>query len=389
MQSFDKDKKMKINRRDYLRRMGAAGMLVGTAGLQGFAREYDPLQTCPQEPPCINPDPGAPRVWEPRWCEDFPAVPRRAYVKLIFEGLMGFAPRKVEINQNQTKIVCDIGFHDKGDSPIHHHLSVRAFNNAVTNDRCDSVYTTPDNVKIKKIGLRVINPNVVHQAYFYQRGRACSRQDLTYYEDFRWIVDFESHYLYGKHLSGTTHLPKIKNIYRPTVSVESGIFYTLRKTASTFRAQTSDGKYVSYLGNVADIIGANVYVADGGYIELTVDNSNPPYKISAPGEIYFTNHCKDEDTTSGDCDFNPYNLQNKKERSDFFLNYKAFDRKSAPEYQLFLAESHNQTKTPDVICERSRLTHKDNPTREDKLNDEAPCSGAGYGGGDTGLPANP
>ena len=83
--------------------------------------------------------------------------------------------------------------------------------------------------------------------------------------------------------------------------------------------------------------------------------------------------------------FNPYNLQDKKKRSDFFLNYKAFDRKSAPEYQLFLADSHVQTKDPDVICEWSRLNHRN----AKKLNDEAPCSGAGYGGGDIGLPAYP
>lgn len=369
---------MKINRRDYLKGMGAAGMLVGAAGL-GFAQECPPAQaTCPDEPPCIVPEPGAPRVWKPRWCDNLPAAPQYPHVKLIFEGLTGIARRKVG-----NKTVCDIGFHSRGDSPIHHHLEISAYNNAVNPDNCTHVYTTPANEKIKKIELKVTQPRVVDQTFFYQRGRACSRQDLFCYEDFRWIVDFESDYLHGRELE------KNKNVYSPTLRVEYGIFYTLRKTASTFRAQTEDGQYVCYLGNVMDMMGANIYIEPGSYVELIVDNKTPTYKISAPGEIYFKNHCMQTNSPNpkGYCEFNPHNLKDKKKRSDFFLNYKAFDRNDSPEYQLYIAETHEQTTIPNVICERSRL----DPGKKDpqRGNDEAPCSGVGYGGGESGLPTSP
>ena len=363
---------MKINRRDYLKRMGAAGVFAGAAGLDVFAHENaDPQQPCPNESPCIDPGP-APTVWVPRWCEDFPPNPRNEYVKLIFEGLMGIARYK-----DGDKTRCDIGFHNKGDDPIHHHLSIRAYNNAVNDDSCGTaVYRTPDGTKIKKLELKVPQPKVVDQAVFYQRGQACSRQQLTYYEDFRWIVDFESNYTYGKPLK------KNKNIYRPTMRVPCGIFYTLRKTASTFRAQTTDGSHVCQLGNVADLLGANIYIESRSYVELIVDGVS--YQISAPGEIYFTNHCRDDDQVNGDCHFNPYNLKEKKKRSDFFLNYKAFERDGAYEYELFLAESHDQTKWPDVICEKR--FYKPSPAK--KFNDESPCSAAGYGKGEGGLPLN-
>jgi hypothetical protein len=364
---------MKMNRRDYLKQMSAAGVIAGAAGLQAFAQQCTQgPKPCPPDPPCINPGPGAPLTWEPRWCEDFPPCERSDYVKLIFEGLMGFARR-----EEGGKTVCDVGFHRKGDSPLHHHLEITAYNNAINEDRCGPpVYKTPANVKqIKTLTLEVPQPKVVDQAYFYQRGQACSRQQLSYYEDFRWIIDFESPYLHGKHLE------KNKSVYGPRLTVPSGIFYTLRKTASTFRAQTQDGSHVCQLGNVADIMGVNVYIESRSVVTLKVDGV--PYEISAPGEIYFRNHCVQDNTPDGHCVAEPYNLKDKKKRSDFFLNYKAFDRGSAPEYQLFLAESHEQTHQPDVICEKSAYR------KPKKYNDEAPCSAAGYGSGKIGLPQYP
>ncbi len=364
-----------MNRRDYLKRMGAAGVLVGAAGLRGFAREDSAQRSCPSEAPCINPAPGAPQIWEPRWCDPFPRVERSEYVKLIFEGLTGFAPRPGQ----KTPFACDVGFHSKGDGPVGHHLQIVAYNNAVNADSCDEVYRTAVHEKIKTLALEVPQPKGVNQTFFYQPGRACSRQELTDDQDFRWMVDFESDYLHGKYLK------KNKSIYRPILTVEYGIFYTLRKTASTFRAQTEDGNYVCHLGNVANIMGANVYVESRSHVRLIVDNKC--YEVYAPGEIYFKNHCMKDDTEDY-CDFNPYNLNDKKKRSDFFLNYKAFDRAGSPEFQLFIAERRDQTMTPEVVCEKDRLTPKERPTREDRLNDEAPCSGAGYGKGNTGLPPN-
>ncbi|HKY42412.1 MAG TPA: twin-arginine translocation signal domain-containing protein [Pyrinomonadaceae bacterium] len=361
---------MKINRRDYLKGMGAAGMLAGVTGLEGLAHEYaDPQRSCPADPAC--PRRTAPLVWEPRWCDPFPS--NTNFVKLIFEGLMGIAP----VRLSNGKVGCEVGFHSEGDGPIHHELEITAYSRVVDPDNCPAPETF-ERKKIEKVSLKVIDPLPgVAQTYFYQREPACTRRDLKYDEDFRWIVDFESEYLYRKHMPGT-ELTKKEDVYNPVLLVEYGIFYTLHKSACTFLARSDNNQFFIDLANVARIIGANIYA---GSVEVTVNNLRP-VPIHPPAEIYFRNHCK---KGNGHCDFTPTHTD-KKKRSDFFLNYKAFDRNDAPEYYLHLLESKDP-RIPNVICERDRFT----PTTEDKrrellLNDESPCSAAGYGGGSKGLP---
>jgi hypothetical protein len=356
---------MKINRRDYLKRMGAAGMLVGVTGLEGFAHEHGhPQEQCPPTQSCPQ---TAPLTWEPGWCKDLPSNPK--YVKLIFYGLTGIAR-----NLNGQKWECDVGFHSKGDSPISHHLSICAYDgdNFSRSKRFEDT-------KIKKIELKVLDPDPnVDQTYFYQRGPACSRRDLRDDRDFRWIVDFDSDYLYRKHPQTKPHLEIKKDVYSPVVRVTNGIFYTLHKTASTFLARSDDNKYFMDLANVADYIAVNVYVKSGP-VTLTVDDTTFP--VDVPGEIYFKNHCMQQGTQNGKCKFYP-DETDKKKRSDFFLNYKAFDRKGAPEYHLHRLQSGTPT-LPDIICERSNFTEMKD--YEKTINDESPCSAAGYGGKTDGL----
>jgi hypothetical protein len=354
--------------------MGAAGVFAGTVGLQGFAHEYSgPQRSCPSNPQC--PKPTAPLVWDPAWCEPFPPNAESKCVKLIFEGLTGFARR---LNSGKTE--CDVGFHSKGDSPISHHLSIDAYSNVVDADNCAGSRRF-DQRRIEVIELTVADPDI-DQAYFYQRGSACTRGELAYDEDFRWIIDFESDYLYRKHLSANSHLELRENVYSPVLNVKHGIFYTLQKTSSTFLARSEDGNNYVYMSNAPYIMAANVYVKSGS-VTLKVDDVTFP--IQPPGEIYFKNHCIKGSTPCHEF-FNP-NHTDKKKRSDFFLNYKAFDRKGHSEYQLHLLDSKDQIQPPNVICERSRFTSMN--FEEKKSNDESPCSAAGYGDRTTGLTGSP
>jgi hypothetical protein len=357
---------MKINRRDYLKRLSAAGMLAGVTGLEGFAHEnLDPQRSCPAEPACLGQS--APLVWEPRWCDPLPSGPN---VKLIFEGLTGIAPVRLGNGMG-----CEVGFHSKGDSPIHHELEITAYSNVVDPTNCPRPETFDR--KIERVSLTVTDPvPEVAQTYFYQRGPACTRRDLTYDEDFRWIIDFESDYLYRKHPQAGSVLEKNKDVYSPVLLVQYGIFYTLHKTASTFLARSEDNKYFIDLANVAQIIAANVYVRSGP-VMLTVNN-RPPVPIHPPAEIYFKNHCK---KGTGHCEFESTHTD-KKKRSDFFMNYEAFERKGAPEYYLHLLQAKTP-QIPNVICERGRFSKL---IEEKKFNDESPCSAAGYGGENRGLP---
>ena len=363
---------MKINRRDYLKGMGAAGMLAGVTGLEGNAHVHGHTQEiCPTEAMCDD-RPRVPRVWTPGWCRDFPANPK--YVKLIFYGLLGIAPRQ----PLGEPAKCQVGFHSKGDGPLHHELSIRAYSNVVDASSCTSSRKFEQKKKIESIVLTVADPDPdVDQAYFYQRGKACARRELTDPKDFRWIVDFESHYLYRKHLPAT--LEKKEDVYSPVLTVEKGIFYTLHKTGSTFLARSDDCKYFSDLGNVADYIAANIYVKSGG---VTVNVDGAEFTVQAPGEIYFDNHCMNEDNDEMKCKFDPES-SDKKKRSDFFMNYKAFDRKGHPEYHLHVLH-YQRPEMLDVICERSNYEKMSDDLK--KLNDESPCSAAGYGGENKGFP---
>src|SRR5215208_1172956 len=154
---------MKINRRDYLKQLGAAGMLAGAAGLDVFAHETaDPQQTCLSDPTCTTQR--APLIWQPAWCNDLPANADKC-VKLIFEGLTGIAPVRLA----GDKVVCEVGFHNKGDAPLHHELSITA-HSGITGSTCTSSRNF-DQRKIDKVELVVSGP-VLDQAYFYERGAA-------------------------------------------------------------------------------------------------------------------------------------------------------------------------------------------------------------------------
>ena len=143
------------------------------------------------------------------------------------------------------------------------------------------------------------------QTYFYQRYPACSRRELRDDRDFRWIVDFDSDYLYGKHLPGSSHLQTKPDVYSPVLRVTSGLFYTLHKTGSTFLARSDD-------------------------------------------------------------------------------NYKAFDRQGAPEYLLHLLQSNPGQNSP-CYDKFKKMDDAEKEDSEKRINDESPCSAAGYGGKTDGL----
>ena len=234
--------------------------------------------------------------------------------------------------------------------------------------------------------------------YFYQPNydhQVTQRRDLDDLQDFRWLIDFESDYLYRKFFSvGQQFLPHNSGVYNPIVSVPYGIFYTLHQTASTFILQTKDGKYVSDLGPVADIIAANIYVKPNATIEININNSPQPIAVQAPAEIYFLNPCLGDPTNNYHCESEPYNLDHKELRGDFFLNYRAFQHGSAPEYELFIAENLKYDDT-NLGLNCLRVRREQHTTDKHKrifrdgqiifVSDEAPCSGTGYGGG-YGIP---
>jgi len=290
------------------------------------------------------------------------ALPSGEAVRLIFHGMAGF------ICQGND---CVVGFMNSA-SDLQHPLEIYAYDaNCVELKKW-----TNHNLVGKPISLEVVKPDlaVVKAARFYQpNGARINRTDIKDPEDFQWLIDLESPEMYGRSLNPDFSL------YDPQVKISPAIFYTFRVTNSTFLAITDDGSNApgkpvsfSYLGNVAEYMAANIYLQAGGQVILKVDG----FPVSIPqGEIHFFNQCMDENTSSA-CQFDA-NAPDKEDRNDFYQHYEAIDLGDDPELQLVIVQKKMGSPVPK-ICGGGKHPH---------FNDEAPCAGAGYGGG--GFPAYP
>lgn len=363
----------KLSRREYLTLMSVGAGVALAASCKSGVEPSKPTNTGqPSAAEVASPNVGtrseAPRIWNSRWSDPFPKQPDQL-VKLIFHGLGSFSP-----GSQGGKTNCEVGFHSSGDELHRHQLSIFAFTNG-PGTGCTTIYNSKEaKEQIARIDLEVARPeDNFSRAYFYQPGEAQKRADLNDPKDFRWIVDFESDYVY-RNFPGAAQadkLTKIPFIYRPRFTVPCGLFYTLRKTASTFFLKSNVGNLERELGNVADVIGANVYVKPGESVNLSVNTK--PYKIQAPGEIYFINTCT-KTAGGGVCTPKPSD-PNKKLRGDFYLHYKGFELEGRPEFELLLRQAQQQSARPDVFCNPKAL----DPHVE--TSDESPCAAAGYSGG--------
>ena len=364
----------KMNRRDCLLKIGAgAGLLVTGGAIDVPARKRKrpgrPHRGMVRHnPPTVaSVGPQKPNLWLPDTAA-WPPYGDDTCVRLIFVGLMGFT--------HVDNYTCDVGFHLKNDGQHNHELSVHGYEGVACNDRGKW-----ERVGGRVIGINIDQPELSGVSYFQPNPNIQSRAELLDH-DFRWIIDFDSDYLYGKHFAPGTHTLVKKGIYKPTLTLKNGFFYTLRKTASTFRAQTSNGVWVSDLGKVADVIAANIYLKNGGKITLSSSSQND-IVVKAPGEIYFRNHCY-LNANKDECIHEPHNVGDKTRRSDFYLNYQAFDhrqgmKESTDEYQLYLHDSYTQTVSPGR-CEGINFESLTPTQREHiRLTDESPCAAVGYG----------
>jgi|SRR5215213_1022395 len=381
----------KMNRRDYLMGMGAAiGGFATIAETEIFGQGLAPVEAH-KGPRVLVPQATVshvPRNWTLLWEQPIPNVTDPSQlVRLLFYGLNAYSSKI-----SNGSVVCDVGFHSAGDRNHKHKLYVEAYGGS----GLPRIYPPGDDVTINSIGLSVpaVDPRFTNGVYFYQPRYAqqiVTRADLTDIYDFRWILDFESDYLYRKFASGG--VPRKSNIYKPVFTVPHGLFYTAHKTASTFEVKTASNQHTSLIGPVADWIGANIYVNRGTGVTLNINGTD--YAIPAPAEIYFLNLCF-KGNSPNHCDAIP-GSSNRKERGDFFLNYKAFDRGNAPELELFIVQSHPVTEMSiplqhlkdvlELFPKHEQQQEKSQTLVARVINDESPCAGAGYSAGG-GIPPN-
>lgn len=349
----------KMNRRDYLLRMGAtAGAIASANKLNIFAQQHhevaESASAMQDQPRGGKVDTS--KIFKQPGLRNFDLLSTES-VKLIFSGLMAFTPGAGQ---------CVVGFHNRENTKHRHHLRIKIFRKE--GDSCSlmepEIHVSPQT----NLKLEVSMPDVLNVHYFQPPELPDgSRHD----NDFRWVPNLEGIDWYNRPLT------KRSGAYSPTMVIDNGLFYTLQKTASTFRRQTEDGSHVLDVGSVANYIGTNIYLKAGGSVKLTVGpRAFPlPQVTGVRYEIQFHNHCWHK-AKGKDCqgEFKPYHLTNKTERNDFYMNYEALQSPPSPEYLLVIAQRGSPT-TP-AIC------------RGPRVSDESPCSGAGYAG-PGGFPSFP
>lgn len=327
----------KINRRDYLKGMGAtAGVIAGTANLDVFAQND---QKTKKDTSKVLVQTGV-RKYDLHSTES---------VKLIFYGLMA-----IWRNADQH---CLIGFHSKDSGKHKHQLMVTAYRRE-GGGACTRLYPPEMVPPGGKLELEVSRPDVFDGVYFFQPPLTSGR---LHENDFRWVPNLEGPAWYDQ------VLPR-KQVHDPVLKVRNGLFYTLMKTLSTFRRQKFDGSSdVLYLGSIAEYVAANIYLETGGQVSLALPSRTIPLPQAAnvTYEVHFMNHCLKKGTSTPCDDFKPYHTD-KTERSDFYMHFDGIDLPASSELELVVAQG--ATGSGPEICGGS------------KASDEAPCSAAGYGG---------
>lgn len=345
-----------MNRRDYLVRMGAVAGTLAAGKLHIFAAsaQQRTRRRSGGQRSKIFVESGPHRF----------ALRSTESVKLVFTGLMAF--------WTNTAGECVVGFHSQASTQHRHELEIRIFTKQ--GDVCP---TTPEVIPVSPqttLSLVVTDPDLFTSAVFYQPDL---KEDGTKQDgDFRWVPNLEGAEWYYKSLT------RKQGAYSPTLVVPNGLFYTIEKTASTFRRQKPEGVEVLEVGSIADYVGANIYLKQTGKVELKIDAATKVLKAGAnvKHEIHFVNHCFDKSTPSHHCQgtFLPYHLTDKTQRNDFYMNFEALDGLPPNDELHLVLEKKGKPKKPEICGTDARAT------------DEAPCSAVGFGGRDgSGFPQFP
>lgn len=342
----------KMNRRDYLISMGAtAGVIAGTPKLDVFAQR-DPRSSPPQRPTTQR---DTSKIFEQKGIRKFDLHTTES-VKLVFSGLMAFWRNADEH--------CLIGFHSMPSDNHKHQLMVTAYRKE-DGGKCAELNQKEKIVLPgERLEVEITRPDVLDGVYFFQPPPTSGKMHDN---DFRWVADLESSSWYDQPLDK-------KSVHNPVLKVRNGLFYTLMRTASTFRRQKADGSGAWYIGHIAEYVGTNIYLESGGRVTLTLPKEaiEMPKAPNVKYEVHFMNYCLDNGSGKA-CDFNGYHT-NKIKRSDFYMHFHSLKLDPNDEYELVVAQGMKGP-GPD-ICGTS------------KGSDESPCSVYGFGGRD-GFPSFP
>ena len=221
---------------------------------------------------------------------------------------------------------------------------------------------------VQKVDITVTNPQQLDGVYVYEKDPQNAFDRLDPHgdndpKDWRWVLDVESNLMYP---TGVTESPDTLN---PSVFINNGLFYTYYKTKSTFLLHPSDSSGDKRIGNYAEILACNIYLALGSSVTISIPPLPMPLTLpGGPGlkyQIDITNNCRKNGQRCRFTQSGP-----KENRNDFYLYYQTFARPPRqPEYELRLENEVQDQTALDICQERSDEKKRIDSSRS------SPCGG--------------
>lgn len=338
----------KIDRRDYLIRMGAGALgIVGAASpdILGQKKSRPPKRRVRDKRTGIPPTTNSIL----RWPIMYTPPNLNSPVTAIFWGLIGFCYK----TPSASAPVCEVGFHPGGG---HHKLDIKAYKKVDGSPICDPVpLAVPP--KITTMNLKIVGFGTAPE-FFQKDDLVFDRYRVggDYEYDFRWLPDLDGADFYPE--------PYGKNKYfGPRLYVSNGTFYTRLRTGSTFKlVDARTNQDIRRFGHVARYMATALSPTGSDLVRFEVNGRSVKDFSRQDGvsyQIVFKNECDD-------CSLpDPNDPHDETRRNDFHFNRKVVKVPSnRTQYGLTIETSG--TSSPN-FCPG------------DRLNDEAPCMGSGYG----------
>jgi hypothetical protein len=294
-------------------------------------------------------------------------IPPNPKVIVLFHGLMAFT-------YNQSGF-CEIGIHNQS---LEHELAILVFEVNDESKPAKLIYEykvgRPGDLPVDVVRIDVKKPSEKGAKFFKPHAGVFNRQNPSENEgDFRWVLDLEGPEFYNRPLVKKTET------LQPRILIKHGVFYTAVKTDSTFKRSAPFDE--EDLGNVAYLIGANIYFEADGQAALRIGKENLVFNYVPDGRKYlvlFLNLCHEQV-----CDYNEESPI-KERRNDFYLYYKSFDIPSGhEEYELIwtdkpsVSSSEAEVKT-SRFSYLNRLKNVLARLGYTLSTDEAPCGGVAF-----------
>lgn len=306
-------------------------------------------------------------------------IPPKPTVTLLFEGLLWFL--------FHGKDECQIAIHNETSSaghPHRHELHVQVWDKITgcgSGQSCGTPKEIPigDMSEFDGIQIDVNRPDPAHKnVYVYLKERDEQGRPIKPDADWRWVTDFEKAPLFPNGIK-----LEAKDV-NPGIWINHGLFYTLLKTTYEFELRKGLlGGTGPNVGNVALLVGGNIYLEKEGDVTLTVRRRYPakpdiytfPWAPDKCYQIDIRNMCRH-------CKPGHYGAW----QNDFYLYNSTFTVPSGtpkPTYRLHRLGRRDQNAAKYLKFAQEVCVTK-SAKEEIDSNNEAPCgpvcAGAGGGG---------